>query len=215
MLVAVESRVQVVLEGEGGGLGVSARGLDGPAAALGAADLLGVIRRVKPLHDAPEPDLVQLRVEGRGRSCEVVAQVGPPKILQVDGPQLPPQALGSCQGGPRLVVLQQLLTLVRETARPDSIFEKQRPLLLQICQRRPVTLIVQLVDEIDKVNPRHPTPPSLWPAPAHPGAGRRGPGIASPSPAAPSPSARRPAPPCASCPAGPSAHRSRSGPGRR
>ena len=215
VLVTIEGRVQVVLEGERRGLGVSARGLDRPPAPLGSADLLGVLCGAHSLHNALKPDVVQLRMEGRGWSCEVMAQVGPSKILQVDGSQLSPQALGAGQGRPCLVVLQKLLALVREVAFPDNIFKKEGPLLLQVSQRGAVAFVVQLVDEVAEVNRRHLPPPSPGPLPERPEAGRRDPGTASLSPAAPPPSARRPAPPCASCPAGPAFHRSRSGSGRR
>ena len=215
MLVAVQSRVQVILEGEGRGFCVPARGLDCTPAPFGPADLFGVLRGVHSLHDALKPDIVQIRVKGRSRCCEVMAQVGPAEVFQIKRPQHPPEALGSRQGCPCLVLLQELCAFVREIAGPDNVFEKKGPLLLPVCQRRAVALIIQLVDETAEVNRRQPPPPSLWPLLARPGAGRRGPDTASPSPEALSPSGRRPAPPSASSPAGPAARMWRSGPGRR
>lgn len=192
-----------------------ARGFNRAPAPFGPADLFGVLRGIHPLHDALKPDIIQLRMKVRCRCCEVMAQVGPAEVFQIKCPQHPSEALGSRQGCPRLVLFQEPCALVREIAVPDNVFEKKGPLLLPVRQCRTVALVIQLVDETADVNRRHPPPPSLWPLPAHPEAGRRGLDTASPSPEALSPSGRRPAPPSASSPAGPAAHMWRSEPGRR
>ena len=88
MLVGVHRRVYGVLEGEVRRLGMSTRGLDCPPASVGPADLLRVCAGVHALHNALPEDPVELLVEGRRGSDEVVREVGPAKIAQVERSEL-------------------------------------------------------------------------------------------------------------------------------
>ncbi len=90
VLVAVDGGVQRVLEGEGRTLCVSSRGLDRSPASVGPADCLRVREGVHPLHDAVAEDAVELLVKwGRGPH-EVMGEVGPPEVAEVDRPELLP-----------------------------------------------------------------------------------------------------------------------------
>lgn len=58
-------------------------------ASVGPADLLRVCAGVHALHNALPEDPVELLVEGRRGSDEVVREVGPAKIAQVERSELP------------------------------------------------------------------------------------------------------------------------------
>ena len=172
VLVGIDRRVDGVLEGKGRALGVATGGFDRPPASVRPADLLRGDGGVEPLQDALPPDAVELAVERGGFSDKVVGEVGPPKILQVDRPQLPAQSLRPGQLLPGLEVPEKLRPTLREIAVADNIFEKELPLVVTVGDCFPVFRLLQSLQVFLQVNLPHPSTPSPAPGPgrraAHP-----------------------------------------------
>ena len=178
VLVGIDRRVDGVLESKGRALGVATGGFNRPPAAVRPADLLRGDGWVKPLQDALPPDAVELAVERGGFSDEVVREVGPPKILQVDRPELPAQSLRPGQLLPGLEVPEELRPTLGEIAVADNIFKKKLLLVIAVGDRFTIFRFLQTLQIFDQFNLRHRSTPSPGPVPEHRAAHPPAPGAA-------------------------------------
>ena len=178
VLVLVEDRVQAVLEREVRALGVSSgRGRDHVAALL-PVDLLPVRLRIQPLEDTAAPQPVQLLVELRRPPHEVVRQVSPAEVSQVDRRQRPAHALRPGQRPAVHVFVQQPQALLLVRPLPARVLQEQfRLVVLRPLQLRVRIVFVQPGQPFLYVNHRLTSAPSpfsgspsaAWPIPRPPG----------------------------------------------
>lgn len=100
VLVAVNPGVNTVLEGEGRRLRVTSGGLDCPSASRGPVDRLRLCERILALEDALRPYPIELPVKLRGFPDEVVREIGPPEVFQIERPELLPEPFSPVRAAP-------------------------------------------------------------------------------------------------------------------